>query len=159
VCLSKAACPRYCTDPDVTWGSGRRCPLVVHYWADLQSVHRLRCYVTLWKCVAEPSVNPSGSPHACRTRTLCMPAKTPLASDKMNAPAVCTVPFRFHCGGIVTRMQNVSEYMLVLTLCLVYICTYVFGITFLEHSVYTTYQMPVACMCRNCCYQPSVRLF
>ena len=44
VCLSAAACLHYCTDPDVTWGSGRGCPLVVHYWADLQSVHGLRCY-------------------------------------------------------------------------------------------------------------------
>jgi len=31
-------------DPDVTWGNGRGCPLVVHYWADLQSVHGFRCY-------------------------------------------------------------------------------------------------------------------
>ena len=38
VCLSAAACPRYRTDPDVTWGSGRGCLLVVHYWADFQSV-------------------------------------------------------------------------------------------------------------------------
>jgi len=41
-------CPRphatLCTDPDVAWGSGRGCPLVVHYWADLQLVHGLRCY-------------------------------------------------------------------------------------------------------------------
>jgi len=44
VCLSAAACLQYCTDPDVTWGSGRGCPLVVHYWADLQSVHGMRCY-------------------------------------------------------------------------------------------------------------------
>jgi len=36
LCLSAA-------DPDVTWGRGRRCPLVVHYWADLQSVNQLRC--------------------------------------------------------------------------------------------------------------------
>ena len=43
VCLSAAVRPHYCTDPDVTWGLGRGCPLVVHYWADLQSVHRLRC--------------------------------------------------------------------------------------------------------------------
>jgi len=42
VCLSAAAYLHYCTDPDVTWGSGRGCPLVVHYWADLQSVHGLR---------------------------------------------------------------------------------------------------------------------
>ena len=44
VCLSTAVCPHYCTDPDVTWGRGRGCPLVVHCWADLQSVHRLHCY-------------------------------------------------------------------------------------------------------------------
>ena len=44
VCLSAAVRPHYCTDPDVTWGHGRGCPLVVHYWADLQSGHGLRCY-------------------------------------------------------------------------------------------------------------------
>jgi len=45
VCLSLAACPHYCTDPDVTWGNGRSlCPLVVHYLADLQSVHGFCCY-------------------------------------------------------------------------------------------------------------------
>jgi len=44
VYLSAAVRPHYCTDPDVTWGRGRGRPLVVHYWADLQSVHRLRCY-------------------------------------------------------------------------------------------------------------------
>jgi len=44
VCLSSAACLHYCRDPDVTWGSGRGCLPVVHYWADLQSVHGFRCY-------------------------------------------------------------------------------------------------------------------
>ena len=44
VYLSAATCPHCCTDPDVTWDSGRGCPLVVHCWADLQSVHRLPCY-------------------------------------------------------------------------------------------------------------------
>jgi len=44
VCLSAAACQHYCTDPDVTWGSGRGCPLVEHHCADLQSVRELRCY-------------------------------------------------------------------------------------------------------------------
>jgi len=29
VCLSAAACPRYCTDPDVTWESGRDAPSCV----------------------------------------------------------------------------------------------------------------------------------
>ena len=44
VCLSVAVRPHYCTDPDVTWGHGGSCPLVVHYWADLQSGHGLHCY-------------------------------------------------------------------------------------------------------------------
>jgi len=55
VCLSAATCPHYCTDPDVTWGSGRGFPLVVHYWADLQLVHGLRCYdnITRMRSVSE----------------------------------------------------------------------------------------------------------
>jgi len=44
VCLFAAACLHCCTDLDVTWESGRRYPLVVHYWAYLQSLHGLRCY-------------------------------------------------------------------------------------------------------------------
>jgi len=44
VCLSVAVFPQYCMDPDVTWRNGRGCPLVVHYWADLQSLHVSRCY-------------------------------------------------------------------------------------------------------------------
>jgi len=30
--------------PGCNFGNGRGCPLVVHYRADLQSVHALRCY-------------------------------------------------------------------------------------------------------------------
>jgi len=54
--------------PGCHLGGGRRCPLIVHYWADLQSVHGLRCY------------------------------------------------------GNITRTRNVSEYILVLALCLVVYC-------------------------------------
>jgi len=39
VCLSAAVRPHYCTDPDVTWGRGRGCRLIVHCWTDLQSAH------------------------------------------------------------------------------------------------------------------------
>ena len=53
---------------------------------------------TLWKRVAERSGNPPGPPHACRTGTLRMPAKTPLAGDNIDAPAACAVPFRPYCG-------------------------------------------------------------
>jgi len=42
--LSLAACPHYCTDPDVTFGNGSGCPVVVHCWADLKSVHDFHCY-------------------------------------------------------------------------------------------------------------------
>jgi len=48
-----------------------------------------------------------------------MPAKTPLASDNIDVPAACTVPFHPYCGDVVTHTRNVSEYMLVLALCLV----------------------------------------
>jgi len=34
-CLSLAAFPQHCTNPDVNWGNGTGCPLVVHYKADL----------------------------------------------------------------------------------------------------------------------------
>ena len=45
VCLSvPATFPHYCTDPEVSWANFRGCPLVVHHWADLQSVHGFRCY-------------------------------------------------------------------------------------------------------------------
>ena len=43
-CVCLTACLQYCTDPDVTWGNSTGWPLVVHYWADLQSVHGFRCY-------------------------------------------------------------------------------------------------------------------
>ena len=64
VCVSVCLRPHahtICMDPDVIWGSGRGCPLVVqirftilalyklvcmyvHYWVDLQLVHGLCCY-------------------------------------------------------------------------------------------------------------------
>jgi len=52
-----------------------------------------------------------------------MLAKAPLAGDKIYAPAACAVPFRPYYGSVVTRTRNVSEYMLVLTLCLVGLVT------------------------------------
>ena len=73
VCQSvRGRMPHYCTDPDVTWRSGRGCPLVVHYWADLQLVHGLRSYGnTMEICMTETSSNPSGLPHATRTTHAC----------------------------------------------------------------------------------------
>jgi len=55
VCLSVAR--RISTllhaDPDVTWGNGRVCPLVVHCCADLQSVHGFCCYDNIAPNVSE----------------------------------------------------------------------------------------------------------
>jgi len=58
ICLSTAVRPHYCTEPDVTCGRGRRCPLVVRYWADLQSVHGLRCYGNITRTLVT-SLRPS----------------------------------------------------------------------------------------------------
>jgi len=67
VCLSAAACLQYCTDPDVTWGSGRGCPLVVHYWADLQSVHGMRSIALLWQHYGNAWQSPAVIRQAQRT--------------------------------------------------------------------------------------------
>jgi len=58
MCLSAAVRPHYGTDPDVTWGRGRGCPLVVHYWVDLQSGHGLRCYGNITRTLVT-SLRPS----------------------------------------------------------------------------------------------------
>jgi len=58
VCLTAPVCPHYCTDPGVTWGSGRGCPLVVQYWVDLQLVHGLCCYGNITRTLVT-SLRPS----------------------------------------------------------------------------------------------------
>ena len=121
VCLSTAACQHYCTDPDVTWsewyGMPPSCALLGGFAIGMR-------VALLWqhcKCVAEPAVirQAQHMPHACHARTLSMPAKTPLAGDKIDAPAACAVPFCPYCGSVVTRTRDVSENMLVLALCLI----------------------------------------
>ena len=112
VCLSAAVRQHYCTDPDVTWGRRRGCPLVVHYWADLQSVHRLRSYGNT-------------------TRTLVYVGCGRVAGDGgvLNITAAAwTAGFQWWRSGDITRMQNVSKYMLVLALCLVIIIKHVLGL-------------------------------
>ena len=45
VCVSVSPrIPTLLHGPRYNLGNGRECPLVVHYWADLQSVHGFRCY-------------------------------------------------------------------------------------------------------------------
>jgi len=77
VCLSLAAFPHYCTDPDVTWGMVG-VPLVVHYWAVLQLANGFRCYDNIEVCeftaltIANANVAPNAKcqrVHAC-TRSI-----------------------------------------------------------------------------------------
>jgi len=124
LCLSAAACPHYRTDPDVTWGvvaDAPSCALLGGFAIGARVALLWQHYGNAWQ---SPAVicQAHRTPHACRTRTLRMPAKTPLAGDKIDAPAACAVPFRPHRGGVVTRTRNVNEYMLVLALCLVKLC-------------------------------------
>ena len=122
ICLSAAACPHYFTDPDVTWGSGRGCPLVVQCWADLQSAYRLRCCGNIRNAWQSPAV----IRQANRTpRPLYMPAKLPSSATKstrllrarrylQRGRSISSI-----VRGVVTRTRNVSEYMHVVALCLV----------------------------------------
>ena len=120
VCLSAAVRPHYCTDPDVTWGHVRGCPLVVHYWVDLQSGHGLRCYGNITRTLVtslRPSRDMTTKPRAAygkRARPACC------RRGVLNiTAAVCTAGFHWWRSGNKKRTQNVSEYMLVLALCLV----------------------------------------
>ena len=120
VCLSAAACPHYCTDPDVTWGSGRGCPLVVHYWADLQSVHGMRCYGNIMEMrgrAQRSSARPSAHRmHYARTHA---PAIKSTRLLRVRRYLQRSRSIRPYCAGVATRTRNVSEYVLVLALCLV----------------------------------------
>jgi len=146
VCLSAAVHPHYCTDPDVTWRRGRGCPLDVHYWADLQSGHGLRCYGNITRTLV-PSLRPSRDMTTLCERPAGRGLRALLAGDWVKLRAVygkwpwlagrwlavdggrsqhcCgsrTAGFHWWHSGNIMRTQNVSEYMLVLALCLVRLC-------------------------------------
>jgi len=83
VCLSMAACLHYCMDLDVTWGSGGGCPLVVHCWADLQSVHGLRCYGNARNAWQSPAVIRQAHHMHCTTHYACrrrLPSPAPTST-------------------------------------------------------------------------------
>jgi len=81
-----------------------------HYWNVWQS-QRLSAWPDARRTRA------AHAQYACRRR---LPSSA--LGDNIDAPAACTVPFRPYCGGVVMRTRNVSEYMLVLALCLGFIC-------------------------------------
>ena len=126
VCLSTAACLHYCTDPDVTWRCGRGCLCTIGRIRNRCTGCVARPIATLWKCVAEPSGNPPGPPHAARRTHYACRRRLPSPAIKstrllrarrylQRRRSISTSILR----GVVMRTRNVSEYMLVLALCLV----------------------------------------
>jgi len=96
VCLSvwlsvRGRMPTVLHGPGLTWRSGRGCLLVVHCWADLQSVQDCIAMATLWKCVAEPTAR-SATHYACQRR---------LASPAIKSTHLLRAPFHFvHTAGV-----------------------------------------------------------
>jgi len=116
VCLSAAACLHYCTDPDVTWGVVWDMPLVVHLGGFAIGAR----VALLWQHYRNAWQSPAVIRQAHRTpHALRIPAKTP--SPAIKSTRLLRAPFYFvhTAGGVVTRTRNVSEYMVVLALCLV----------------------------------------
>jgi len=113
VCLSLATFPHYCVDPDVSWGNGRGCPLVVHYWVDLQSVHRFRCY---------DDIAPNANCQWVLVLVLCLVftvrrnARIASAVLATAVPSVC-----LSHAGIVSKRRHVARYSLH---CLIAKCVY-----------------------------------
>jgi len=67
VCLSvRGRNPTLLHGPGCNLGSGTDCPLVVHCWADLQSVHGLRCYGNITRILVT-SLRPSRDMTTVRT--------------------------------------------------------------------------------------------
>jgi len=124
VCLSvRGRMPALLHRPVCNLGSGRGCPLVVHYWADLQSVHGLRCNGNTRNAWQNPAVirQAHRTPHALRSHA---------PTIKVDAPAACatltaTRPFHFaRTAGVLSRervMLASRAYMLVLAVCLVFL--------------------------------------
>jgi len=108
-------------------------PLVVHYWADLQSVHGLRCYGNTRNAWQSPAVirqahTARRTRYACRRR---LPSPAIKSTRLLGARRYLQRgrSFRPYCGDVVTRTRNVSEYMLVLALCLVNIAVSLLNLT------------------------------
>jgi len=97
VCLCVAACPHYCRDPDVTWGViglPPSCALLGGFAIGA----RVALLWQHWKCVAELSGNPPGSPHATHAHYAC---RRRLPSQAIISTRLMRAPFHFvHTSGL-----------------------------------------------------------
>ena len=67
VCLSvRGRMPTVLHEPGCNLGEWQRLPLIVHCWADLQSVHGLRCYDNITRTLVT-SLRPSRDDDIMRT--------------------------------------------------------------------------------------------
>jgi len=112
--LSLATFPHYCMDPDTTWRNGRGCPLDVHYWADLQSMHgfhyndnthvckliaiytanacRVECKMSASTCtrsIAGSAINVAAGNSTCHRRASRLPASVSLYVRRRRPVTVC----------------------------------------------------------------------
>ena len=98
-------------------------PSVVHYWTDLQSV---RCYGNITRTIVTACVHPAIWRHSANARRglrALLAGDRRVTGDVLNITvAAWTAGFHWWRSGDITRTQDVSEYMLVLALCLVMLC-------------------------------------
>jgi len=97
--LSLAAFSYYCENPDVTLKNGRRWPLVVHYWANLQSVHGFRCY---------DNIPPNAKCQRVLVLALCLVA---IAIVIINANIIVTLPREHAAGELYKISLRGSDYV------------------------------------------------
>jgi len=98
VCLSvPRRIPTLLHGPGVTWENGSGCPLVVHYWADLQSLHGFRCYENIAR---------TQNVSECLYSLYVWLISRRLRFTRMIA-AVCTAGFHWWRSGNITRFGHV----------------------------------------------------
>jgi len=98
----------YCTDPDVTLGNGRGCPLVVHYWVDLQSVQEFRCYE---REMSASACTRSMRGFCCNDALLCIRWRSESVHEKERLPVVETYMFIELTKSLLPSNQQLKAYI------------------------------------------------
>ena len=119
VCLSAAACPHYCTDPDVNWRSGRGCPLKgkerksIYTAPFCTEVHTKRSgmdHTVLPANNTMPAFPSWRSPDVTTTATEAADIQLQLTTLVVHCWANLQSVHGLRCYGNITSTRNVSEY-------------------------------------------------